>query len=237
MKKLLLCAIVATFGIFLVTASGSASTFTLPQSVLLDTTNFVDLDGPSLYYTTNTGTLHSRNSQGIGARYEITLDATSGWSDIQIGDGFDHPSDNSGMVVGGGSLGGDLTGYTAYKLVISNPNPTAPWFRANIYLNTGWTDQSEFDNFYENGWVWIAPGTSQEFSIDLTAVLNLNHVSNIGFKVGANVTGDDEWNSFDWNKKFNVDVNPVPIPPSALLLGFGLLGLIGVGRFRFGKQE
>ena len=216
--------------VMLLGTNASGATFTLPQSVLLDTTNFVDLDGPSPY-TPNTGTLYSRSPQGIGARYEISLDAVSGWSDIQIGDGFDHPYDNAGLTVGAGTLGGDLTGFTEYKLEVSNPNASAPQFMANIYLNTGWTDQGETDSFYESGWTWIAPGSSYVFTIDLASVANLNHVSNIGFKVGANVTGDESWNPYNnWGSSFNVDVNPVPIPGAALLLASGLIGLVGIRR-------
>lgn len=200
--------------------STAHATYTLTDPYLMDTTNFVDTGYAD-------GTLYSRTDLvGPGVRFNISLDAASGWSDIQIGDGFDHPTDNAGLATGFANMGSDFTGFSTYALTISNPNLDGPWFMANIYMNTGWTDQGETDVFYENGWVWIAPGASQTLSIDLTAAANLNHVSNIGFKIGANVTGDESWNNFDWANSFDVDITPVPAPGAILLGGLGI-GLVG----------
>jgi len=166
-----------------------------------------------------------------GYRFNITLTGSS-WQDIQIGDGFDHPSNNAGFGILPGEVGSggmlDLTGYSTYSMTIKNPN-TSGWFMANIYLNTGWTDGGlEPDNYYQNGWVWLGPGQQATLSVDLTSTVNLNHVSNIGLKIGSNMgTGDYAMPS---GTAFNVDVIPAP---AAVVLGAIGLGLVGWIKRRF----
>jgi len=48
--------------------------------------------------------------------------------------------------------------------------------------------------------------------------------------IGVNSLGDSDYNDL----VFNVRTSAVPVPPSALLMGSGLLGLIGLRRFRKG---
>ena len=196
-----------------------ADFYTLSDAYLMDTTNFVSQGG---------GTLNSRTDLGgPGVRYNVTLGGTSGWMDMQIGDGFDLPSNNSGLATGFGNMGSDFSAYDTYELYVHNPNSSGPWFMANIYTNDGWTDLSEPDTFTENGWTWVAPGATEKFTIDLTALAYQNHVSNIGVKIGANVTGDESWNSaMGPNVAFDVDLEPVPVPGAVLL---GILGLSAAG--------
>ena len=105
-----------------------ADVYTPSEAYLLDTINWVDTGQAD-------GTLHSRtNIAGPWVRYEISLDTvTFGayWSDIQIGDGFDLPDDNSGLATGLPKMGSDFTGYDTYELLIHNPN-TDLSFMANI---------------------------------------------------------------------------------------------------------
>jgi hypothetical protein len=224
-KQILIIVAVVVFSC----GTAHAAVYTLSDTHLMDTTNFVDLDGPNPPYSPNTGTLHSRTDlAGQGVRYEVSLNASSGWASIMLGDGFDHPSDNSGLATGLPLMGCDFTAYSTYDLAIRNPSNL--WFMANIYTNDGWTDQLEPDTFTEaatdpSGWDWIAPGTTQTFSLDLTSLTYQNHVSNIGLQIGANVTGDESWNgNMGQDVHFQVDV--LPEPATILVSAVGLIGLV-----------
>ncbi len=226
MKRLIVILAVLALGVSY-GIKAEAVTYTTPVSHLEDTTNYVVLTGAAL---------NSRSSTGSApVTFNITLGGGAMWQDIQIGDGFDSPFNNAGLATGFGFLGSDFTAFDSYQLMITNPNTGGPSFMANIYMNTGWTDApfSEPDTFYENSWVWVNPGETKLLGIDFATdvpfggVLNLDHVSSIGFKVGANVTGDENWNPFNWYESFDVDVSPVPEPATMTLLGIGLVGLIG----------
>jgi hypothetical protein len=173
-----------------------------------------------------------------GTRFSITLTG-SGWQDIQIGDGFDFPSDNAGLVAATGNSG-DLSAYSSYAMTIRNPNASG-WFMASIYVNSGWTDApwDMTDAYTQTAWTtWLAPGSQATFTIDLTTLGLTNdtntgngdysgqdrrkYISNIGFKIGTNMgSGDYEMPS---GTAFDVDV--VPLPGAVLL---GMLGLSAAG--------
>ncbi len=130
---------------------------------------------------------------GLGVEWQVSppTGLSSGWWDIQIGDAWDTPSAGSGLLTCYGfpvTTGfADLTAYTALSLTFSNCS-TTDWFRADIVLNTGWTDPpyNEPDNAYTAGWTWVAPGQTVTLSVSLVGAANLNHVSNISFKLGTN---------------------------------------------------
>jgi hypothetical protein len=224
MKKLItICSILL---VLIASNSAKATLWEIMDAGLQDTANFVQQTG---------GTLNSRSdiASDPGTRFNVTLTGTS-WMDIQIGDGYDLPSDNSGLVAATGNASsgntwfGDLSvssGYSGYTMTIENPN-TSGGFMAGLYLNTGWTDSptSEPDNYYQSAWTWVTPGTTVTLTLDVSSgVLNRNHVSNIGLKIGTNVGTIGNYN-MPSGTTFNVDI--VPEPATIGLLSLGALSLL-----------
>ena len=219
-----------------------AAWWEIQDAGLGDTTNFVNT-----IFGTN-GNLNSRSDIPGDPGYQFNITLTNnlgGWTDLTIGDNFDLPIPLAGLVSATGN-GGDLsigTGYTGYRMSIENPGTDSFW--ASLYMNTGWTDPGwlETDRYYQSGdgsGVWIGPGQTKTLTIDFTSagaalwnggwttgnqVLNLNHVTDIGFKIGANLGNQGEVAS---GAAFNVNV--VPEPATIALLGLGSLSLIRARR-------
>jgi hypothetical protein len=146
---------------------------------------------------------------GLGANFWGTSSTGSGATTAQvIGTALGTAPTNS------------LVGFDTYTLYIENDN-NSEW-SVNIFLNTGYVDQGETNNWYQNGWTVLLPGQSVTLSIDLTSVANLNHVTNIGFQVGGDLT-NLSGNPSDPDI-YHISVVPVP---AALLLG--MLGLSAAG--------
>lgn len=131
---------------------------------------------------------------GSGVQWQVTPPPgllPGQWWDIQIGDAYDTPSAGSGLLNCYGfpiATGfADWTGYTSFTLTFSNCSAT-DWFMADILVHTGWTNPpfNEPDTQYAAGWTWVAPGQTVTLAVDLTSAVNLNHVSNISFKLGTN---------------------------------------------------
>jgi hypothetical protein len=176
------------------------------------TPSLADID--SMYQVT-TGTLTSGPT--ACGDWTVTISKESGnWGDVQIG--RDATIEGPGSAFYSGSWA-DLSGYTAYSLRIKNTSTTNDWFMANIYLNTGYTDWGEPDNYYQNDWTWLAPSQCVTLTLDLSSVERLNHVSSIGFNIGTNV-GEGDY--------FGDDLAgcTVPEPATICLLGLGVLSLI-----------
>jgi len=237
MKKMVtICAIG-----FVLAATGSVygALWEINDAGLQDMTNFVN------FLAGTDGNLNARSDipGNPGTRFNITLNDVTpaqAWEDIVIGDSFDKPNDNDGLVAATGNLG-DLSGYTGFTMAIHNPGTSA--FLAGIYMNTGWTDLGDPDLYYQDGdgsMTWIGAGETKTLVIDFTdaalwsagwttgnVVQNLNRVTNIGFKIGANLGNPGEVAN---GVAFDVDVVAVPLPGAVLL---GLLGLSYAGmRFR-----
>jgi hypothetical protein len=217
MKKLL-----STFAVLAVIAASAqaASTYTFTAAELAAMVqtfdNPIGNSSPLSIWTAGT---YSDGSTPVtlAVGYEASLSTTQA--------NPNHPWSSIGIGFPWGSVPqGDLTGYTDYALVFANDNDDTWW--VNLYLNTGWTDApfSETDTFTENGWTPIAPGETKTVILSLANVPNLNHVTNIGFMIAANLNADGgNPSSPDF---FHMSVSPVPAP-GALLLGSLGVGLVG----------
>jgi len=245
MKRLItICLVVGMM--LAVSGTAQAALWEIQDAGLGDTTNFVNT-----IYGTN-GNLNSRTdiTGNPGYQFNITLtNDLGGWTDIAIGDNFDLPTSLAGLASATGN-GGNLSGYTGYRMYIENPGSDSFW--ASLYMNTGWTDPpwhlTEGDHYYQSGngqGVWVGAGSTVALTIDFTAgnaawwdgsgwitgqtVQHLNHVTDIGFKIGAQLNTAGQVSS---GHAFNVNV--VPEPATIAMLGLGALGFIR-GRRRQGK--
>jgi len=207
----------------LMAGPASAATWEIMDAGLQDTTNFVNQGG---------GTESRSDIAGDpGTRFTLTLTG-SGWTDTQIGDGFDLPSNNAGLVAATGNSG-DLSAYAGYTMTIKNPGSAG--FLATLYMNTGWTDPpwNHTDCYYQNtsAWTWVGPGQTVTLTLDFLnaaywngsawvqnqVVQNLAYVTNIGLKVGGNLGTSGEIQS---GTAFDVDVvsNILELNPQALYI-------------------
>lgn len=160
---------------------------------------------------------------GTAIRFGATMQSGDGTSDGWASMGLGYPWPTSPPV-------NDLSAYDGYSLDFLNTNDD-DWL-VNLYMNTGWTDApwSETDNFYQNGWVTLAPGAKTRLTLDfgVLGVINKNHVTNIGFQVGGNmIAPPGPYGTNPSNPDhYNIDVSPIPAP-AALLLGSLGTALVG----------
>ncbi len=117
-------------------------------------------------------------------------EAPAGWTggpwEIQIGDAYDTPATGAGMltcyVCPTAATMVDWSGFSQFSLDVTNTSATAS-LDTQIIINTGATGIGEPDNLYATAWTTLGPGATTTLLLDLTPVVNLNHVSNISFKL------------------------------------------------------
>jgi hypothetical protein len=253
MKRLFLASILVSL---LVVSSAWGVTFTLNKAALMMLwqvyENPITSGNPSTgdLYVTDNPTTYGVPMQGVvgfvGDMYDPgnPPNTYSPFAQMQIGANFWGSSGAIGTSgattaqVIGAALGtaptNSLVGFDSFDLILHNDNDDI-WM-VNIFLNTGYTDVpwNEPDNYYENGWTALGPYGTASLSVDLTSAANLNHVTNIGLNVGANLTnvGGNPSNP----DTFHVSTAPIPEPSTLILLGFGFLGLCAYG-WRKKKQS
>jgi hypothetical protein len=136
----------------------------------------------------------------------------------------------------------NLSGYNGIALKISNEGTGTGWddggFMANIFINTGWTDDpwNQADQYAQNTWTWINPGKVETLYLDFSnaddgfgnwgQVNNLGYVSALGVNFYVNNGGD-----------YLADVDPIPEPTTMLLMASGLIGLVGYAVVRRKNQK
>ncbi len=244
MKKLSFVTILGLMAVFLLTGNTQAVTFSLSEAALLQlwevneapinliSTLSLVTDDPDWY-----GGGGMIGSVGfVGQLFSQPGNPTRPFAMMQVGANSTGVSPTlSGYLTSGAttaeiiglSLGttptNSLLGFDKFSMVVANDNDD-DWMIC-LYLNTG----SGEVNQYQTSWITVVPGTTIGLSIDLTGVSELNNVTNIGFKIGANLTGQNGNPSNP--DTFHFSSSPVPEMNSLVLLGFGLVGLIGWGKF------
>ncbi|MBW2140028.1 MAG: VPLPA-CTERM sorting domain-containing protein [Deltaproteobacteria bacterium] len=206
MKKSLTLLAVTVLAVFFIVGAVGATVFSPSQSQLLGMTLAWDNGGE--------GTLHTGypTAYGTGAQFvgDIFVDSGDGFYSIGIGYAWQWPFPIP-----------SLSGCTSYELNITNINDD-DW-DVNLYMNTGYVDWGETNNFYQNGWATISPGQTAHLVLDFSTegAINLNHITNLGFQIATDREFGDQ---------YNLVASTVPIPGAIWLLGSGLFGLIGLRR-------
>ncbi len=247
MKKINLISILGFMFVFLLAGDSEAVTFSLNDTALLQlwdvnenpvnavSSLFFVTDNPAVYGGTMLGTVGF-----VGTLYSTFGSPDYPYAEMQIGANSNGVSPILGTTgattakVIGDSLGiaptNSLAGFDVFSLKLANDDDDS-WM-VSLYLYTG-TGEA---NKYQTGWTTLTPGTGTTMSIDLTTVAELNNVTNIGFSVKANLTGQSGNPSNPDTFHFSAS-STVPEPGTLLLMGAGLFGLVMVTNKGFADQK
>jgi hypothetical protein len=213
MKKTFL--LILSMGVLLLALPAQAGLFTMDLATLEAMTKTWDAAN-----TTSLGltVVNEGTSVLFSASMQYGDGTGDGWASMGLGFAWPPPAGLS-----------DLTAYDGYALTFENTNNSS-WL-VNLYINTGWTDPpaNETNNFYQSEWVKLEPFESVTIVLDFATlvnengpVVNLNHVTNIGFQVGGDMDdsydGDSDPSNPDW---YHINVAPIPEPATLALLGLG----------------
>jgi len=122
-----------------------------------------------------------------GVRWAADSPGPGTW-EIQIGDAYDTPTTGAGMLgcYGFPTSAGLLnwSAYSSFSMKFTNHDPVNG-FSVQLIINTGATGIGETDNLYSTALTPVAPGGAVTISLPLSGVENLDHVSNVSFKLAG----------------------------------------------------
>jgi len=193
------------------------------------------------------GSIEDLNSSDPGAGYDHPDENDTEFKWSMTGQGFRQVQVGWTWGAGVGDRGNfppeydDLSMYDSFVLsfhpleVYGNRPSGQNGLLVNLFMNTGYTDPGfdEPDNYYENTWTWVPECENIVLHLDFDdlGVINRNHVTALGFNLGA----DDP--SYDWGSDGGrISIDTVPEPISMIFFGTGLVGVAGfVARKRMRK--